>query len=51
MVAGVRGGPVSGTISLFLLRQQRNDVAVNLERTVGGWRRRRDPEGAELAHE
>lgn len=42
---------VSGIISLFLLRKQRNDVAVVLERTVGGWRRRRDPEGAAPAQE
>jgi hypothetical protein len=42
---------VSGIISLFLLRKQRNDVAVVLERTVGGWRHRRDPEDAELAQE
>jgi hypothetical protein len=57
-VIGIRGWDlafvavlVSGIISLFLFRKQRNDVAVNLERTVSARRRRRDPEGAELAHE
>ena len=34
---------VSGIVSLFLLIKQRNDAAVNLERTVDGWKHRRDP--------
>jgi hypothetical protein len=40
---------VSGIVSLFLLMKQRNDAAVNLERTVDGWKHRRDHEDAGLA--
>ena len=44
---------VSGLISLFLLMKQRNDAAVNLERTVEHWRARqaRDEDDAEDADE
>ena len=42
---------VSGIVSLFLLMKQRNDAAVNLERTVEGWKHRRDHEDAGLAQE
>ncbi len=42
---------VSGIVSLFLLMKQRNDAAVNLERTVDGWKHRRDQEDAGLAQE
>jgi hypothetical protein len=42
---------VSGIVSLFLFMKQRNDAAVNLERTVDGWKHRRDHEDAGLAPE
>jgi hypothetical protein len=42
---------LSGLVSLFLLMKQRNDAAVNLERTVDGWKHRRDHEDAGLAPE
>jgi len=42
---------VSGIVSLFLLMKQRNDAAVNLERTVDGWKHRRDQEDAGLAQD
>ena len=35
---------VSGVISLFLFMKQRNDAALNLERSVDGWRHRHDGE-------
>ena len=39
---------ISGLVSLFLLMKQRNDAAVNLERTVEGWKHRHDHEDGEL---
>ena len=42
---------VSGVLSLFLLMKQRNDAAVNLERTLESRKRRRDPEDAGLTQE
>ena len=33
---------ISGVISLFMFMKQRNDAAVNLERSVDGWRQRHD---------
>lgn len=54
-IAGLRGWLlaiaailISGLVSLFLLMKQRNDAAVNLERTVEGWRHRHDHEAGEL---
>jgi hypothetical protein len=42
---------VSGVVSLFLLMKQRNDAAVNLERTVDSWKHRRDQQDAGLAQD
>jgi hypothetical protein len=42
---------LSGLVSLFLLMRQRNDAAVNLERTVDTWKHRRDHEDAGLPPE
>jgi hypothetical protein len=42
---------VSGIISLFLFMKQRNDAAVNLERSVEGWKHRHAHEDADLAQE
>lgn len=39
---------ISGIVSLFMFMKQRNDAAVNLERTVEGWKHRHD-EHDELA--
>ncbi|HYN56134.1 MAG TPA: DUF4229 domain-containing protein [Motilibacterales bacterium] len=39
---------ISGIVSLFMFMKQRNDAAVNLERTVEGWKHRHADEGAEL---
>ena len=39
---------ISGLVSLFLLMKQRNDAAVNLERTVEGWKHRHDHDAGEL---
>lgn len=57
-VAGMRGWLlafaavlISGVVSLFLLMKQRNDAAVNLERTVEGWKQRHDHEDAGLVGE
>ena len=35
---------VSGIVSLFLFMKQRNDAAVNLERSVDSWKHRSDPQ-------
>jgi len=37
---------ISGVISLFLFMKQRNDAALNLERSVDGWRHRHEPTSA-----
>jgi hypothetical protein len=42
---------VSGIVSLFLFMKQRNDAAVNLERTVDSWKHRHDHEDSGLVQE
>ena len=42
---------VSGVLSLFLLMKQRNDAAVNLERSLENRKRRRDHQDAGLTQE
>jgi len=42
---------VSGIVSLFLFIKQRNDAAVNLERSLEHWKQRHGHEGADMGED